>query len=208
METWVKRGRPAPADAANRTARYRPELQGLRALAVALVVVYHVWFNRVSGGVDVFFLVSGFLLTGQLVRAAQRGPIALRPLWGRMATRLLPVALTVLLTTVAAAILVLPEGRWFQTIREVAASALFLQNWRLAADAVDYAAQNNTASVVQHFWSLSIQGQVFVAWPLLEGLGGTAVMIESTVRFESALVQLQGVRPRGGRSGRGRGRRP
>lgn len=163
----MRRGRPAPAGAANRTARYRPELQGLRALAVALVVVYHVWFNRVSGGVDVFFLVSGFLLTGQLVRAAQRGPIALRPLWGRMATRLLPVALTVLLTTVAAAILVLPEGRWFQTIREVAASALFLQNWRLAADAVDYAAQNNTASVVQHFWSLSIQGQVFVAWPLL-----------------------------------------
>ena len=157
----------APVDTAGRTARYRPELQGLRALAVALVVVYHVWFNRVSGGVDVFFLVSGFLLTGQLVRAVDRGPIALRPLWGRMATRLLPVALTVLLATVVAAVLVLPEGRWFQTIREVAASALFLQNWQLAADAVDYAAQNNTASVVQHFWSLSIQGQVFVAWPLL-----------------------------------------
>jgi peptidoglycan/LPS O-acetylase OafA/YrhL len=162
------RSRPsAPADTAGRTARYRPELQGLRALAVALVVVYHVWFNRVSGGVDVFFLVSGFLLTGQLVRAADRGPIALRPLWGRMATRLLPVALTVLLTTVVAAVLVLPEGRWLQTIREVVASALFLQNWRLATDAVDYAAQNNAASVVQHFWSLSIQGQVFVAWPLL-----------------------------------------
>lgn len=162
------RSRPsALADTADRAARYRPELQGLRALAVALVVGYHVWFNRVSGGVDVFFFVSGFLLTGQLMRAAGRGPIALRPLWGRMATRLLPVALTVLLTTVAAAVLILPEGRWLQTIREVAASAPFLQNWRLAADAVDYAAQNNTASVVQHFWSLSIQGQVFVAWPLL-----------------------------------------
>jgi peptidoglycan/LPS O-acetylase OafA/YrhL len=108
-----------------------------------------VWFNRVSGGVDVFFLVSGFLLTGQLVRAADRGPIVLRPLWGRMATRLLPVALTVLHATVAAAVVVLPEGRWLQTIREIAASALFLQNWRLAADAVDYAAHNNTASVVQ-----------------------------------------------------------
>jgi peptidoglycan/LPS O-acetylase OafA/YrhL len=165
MTTWSRPS--ALADPANRAARYRPELQGLRALAVVLVVVYHVWLNRVSGGVDVFFLVSGFLLTGQLVRAADRGPIALRPLWGRMATRLLPVALTVLLTTVAAAILILPEGRWFQTIREIAASALFLQNWQLAADAVDYAAQNNTASVVQHFWSLSIQGQVFVAWPLL-----------------------------------------
>ena len=119
---------------------------------MALVAVYHVWFNRVSGGVDVFFLVSGFLLTGQLVRAADRGPIVLRPLWGRMATRLLPVALTVLhavLHATVAAVVVLPEGRWLQTIREIAASALFLQNWRLAADAVDYAAHNNTASVVQ-----------------------------------------------------------
>jgi peptidoglycan/LPS O-acetylase OafA/YrhL len=158
---------PKPAAAAGRAARYRPELQGLRALAVTLVVVYHVWFNRVSGGVDVFFLVSGFLLTGQLVRAADRGTSALRPLWGRMASRLLPAALTVLLTTVVAAMLVLPQGRWPQTVREVAASALFLQNWQLAADAVDYAAQNNTASVVQHFWSLSIQVQVFIAWPLL-----------------------------------------
>lgn len=156
-----------PAAPSSRAARYRPELQGLRALAVALVVVYHVWLNRVSGGVDVFFLVSGFLLTGQLVRAADRGPIALRPLWGRMVTRLLPAVLTVLFTTVVAAVLVLPEGRWFQTIREVAASALFVQNWQLAADAADYGARNNTASVVQHFWSLSIQGQVFLAWPLL-----------------------------------------
>ncbi len=147
--------------------RYRPELQGLRALAVSLVVVYHVWLNRVSGGVDVFFLVSGFLLTGQLARAAGRGPITLRALWRRMAARLLPAALVVLLATVVAAAVILPMGRWFQTIRELAASALFVQNWQLAADAVDYAAGNNTASVVQHFWSLSIQGQVFLAWPVL-----------------------------------------
>jgi len=62
----------APLDSTTRTTgrRFRPELQGLRGLAVALVVVYHVWLNRVSGGVDVFFLVSGFLLTSQLYRAA------------------------------------------------------------------------------------------------------------------------------------------
>jgi peptidoglycan/LPS O-acetylase OafA/YrhL len=150
--------------------RFRPELQGLRALAVVLVVVYHVWINRVSGGVDVFFVISGFLLTGQLVRAADRGPIALGPLWSRTLTRLLPASLTVLLTTVVAGALLLPEGRWLQTVREVVASALFLQNWQLASDAVDYAAQNNTASVVQHFWSLSIQGQFFLVWPLLIAL--------------------------------------
>jgi peptidoglycan/LPS O-acetylase OafA/YrhL len=134
---------------------------------VVLVVVYHVWFDRVSGGVDVFFLISGFLLTGQLARAAGRGPLELTRRWSRMALRLLPAAVTVLLGTVLAGALLLPEGRWNQTVREIAAAALFLENWQLAADSVDYAARNNTTSVVQHFWSLSIQVQFFVAWPLL-----------------------------------------
>ncbi len=125
---------------------YRPELEGLRALAVTLVMVYHVWFNRVSGGVDVFFLISGFLLTGQLHRAGTRGRLELAGRWSRMAVRLLPTAFTVLLATVVAGAFLLPEGRWPQTAREVVASALFLQNWQLAADAVDYAAQNNMAS--------------------------------------------------------------
>lgn len=149
---------------------YRPELQGLRALAVGLVVVYHVWFGRVSGGVDVFFVISGFLLTGQLLRAGERGPIGLRRRWSRMVLRLLPAAFTVLLGTVAAGAVLLPEGRWPQTVREVVASALFLENWQLAADSVDYAARSNAVSVVQHFWSLSIQGQFFLVWPLLVAL--------------------------------------
>ncbi len=149
---------------------YRPELQGLRAVAVTLVVVYHVWFGRVSGGVDVFFVVSGFLLTGQLARAAERGPLALGRRWGRTLVRLLPCAVVVLVATVAAGMLLLPEGRWPQTLREVVAAALFLENWQLAADTVDYAARSNMSSPVQHFWSLSIQGQFFLVWPLLVAL--------------------------------------
>ncbi|MGC7102526.1 acyltransferase family protein [Amycolatopsis lurida] len=147
--------------------RYRPELQGLRAVAVVLVVVYHVWFGRVSGGVDVFFLLSGFLLTGQLVRASERGGIGFGEFWGRLIKRLFPAALTVLLAVVAASVVLLPENRWFQTIREVFASAFYVQNWRLAADSADYFAQHDSASVVQHFWSLSIQGQFYLLWPLL-----------------------------------------
>jgi peptidoglycan/LPS O-acetylase OafA/YrhL len=84
-----------------------------------------------------------------------------------MAMRLVPTAFTVLLATMVASALVLPEGRWPQTIGEIIAAALFLENWRLAADAVDYAALNNVASVVQHYWSLSIQVQFFLLWPLL-----------------------------------------
>jgi peptidoglycan/LPS O-acetylase OafA/YrhL len=149
---------------------HRPELQGLRAVAVTLVVVYHVWFGRVSGGVDVFFVVSGFLLTGQLARAADRGPLALGRRWSRTLVRLLPCAVVVLVATVAAGMLLLPEGRWQQTLHEVVAAAMFLENWQLAADAVDYAARSNMSSPVQHFWSLSIQGQFFLVWPLLVAL--------------------------------------
>ncbi len=149
---------------------HRPELQGLRAVAVALVVVYHVWFGRVSGGVDVFFVISGFLLTGQLARAAGRGPLELGRRWSRTIVRLVPCAVVVLVATVVAGTLLLPEGRWPQTLREVVAAALFLENWRLAADAVDYAARSTMSSPVQHFWSLSIQGQFFLVWPLLVAL--------------------------------------
>ncbi|GAA4559619.1 acyltransferase family protein [Pseudonocardia xishanensis] len=161
---------PASAVVSQQTRRFRPELQGLRAFAVALVVVYHVWFGRVSGGVDVFFLISGFLLTGQLVRAAGRGTLRFGAQWARQAARLLPAAFTVLLGAVAAGWLLLPEARWQQTLHELFASAFFVENWRLAADSVDYAAQHNTQSLVQHFWSLSIQVQFYVLWPLLVAL--------------------------------------
>lgn len=152
------------------TQTYRPELQGLRAVAVVLVVIYHVWLGRVSGGVDVFFVISGFLVTGQLLRAAQRGRIQFRPLWGRMVKRLVPAAMTVLLVITAASILLLPQTRWLSTIREIGATSLYLENWQLATDSVDYYAQNNLASVVQHYWSLSIQGQFYLVWPLLVAL--------------------------------------
>jgi len=158
-----KRQPPAPP-------RFRPELHGLRAVAVALVVVYHVWFGRVSGGVDVFFVLTGFLLVGRLAPAAAAGPLPLRRMWTRNAARLLPAATTVLLATLVTATLLLPGGRLPQTVREVVTALLFMENWQLAADAVDYGARNNIPSVVQHFWSLSIQGQVLIVFPLLVAL--------------------------------------
>ncbi|WP_433470309.1 acyltransferase family protein [Saccharomonospora azurea] len=157
---------PAP----RRARKFRPELQGLRALAAALVVVYHVWLDRISGGVDVFLFVSGFLITGQLFRASVRGRIEFRSFWGRMFKRLLPAALTVLVVTMAVSLLWLPEHRWLQAGKEIVASALFYENWQLAADSADYFAQNSSASLMQHFWSLSIQGQFYVVWPLLIGV--------------------------------------
>ncbi|MDD7934642.1 acyltransferase family protein [Actinomycetospora straminea] len=158
---------PGPGRQPSDGSRFRPEIEGLRAVASVLVVVYHVWIGRVSGGVDVFFALTGFLAAGQLVRASERGGIDLLAQWGRTLRRLVPPAAVVLVGTVVASILLLPESRWPQAVREAVASAFFVENWRLAADAVDYYASHDTASVVQHFWSLSIQGQFAIAFPLV-----------------------------------------
>jgi peptidoglycan/LPS O-acetylase OafA/YrhL len=172
---------------------FRPELQGLRALAVVLVVVYHVWVGRVSGGVDVFFVVSGYLLTGQLVRAAQRDDLDVRRRWTRSLARLVPAAAMVLVVTAVAGVLVLPEGRWSQTVREIVAAGLFLENWQLAGDSVDYAARTNVPSVAQHFWSLSVQMQVFLLWPLLFAVVALACRTAPGKLRRTATMALLGV---------------
>lgn len=148
---------------------FRPEVQGLRALAVLMVVAYHVWLGRVSGGVDIFLLVSAFLLTLSFVRKAESGrPFALPAHWLHLFKRLLPAAVVVILGVLAGTWLILPQGRWPEILDQAWASLLYGQNWLLADTAVDYYAQDHAgASPLQHFWSLSIQGQVFILWPLV-----------------------------------------
>ncbi|ACL40553.1 acyltransferase 3 [Pseudarthrobacter chlorophenolicus A6] len=157
------------AGAKARTASFRPEVQGLRALAVLMVVTYHVWLGRVSGGVDIFLLISAFLLTLSFVRKAETGrPFGLLGHWLHLFKRLLPAAVVVILGVLAGTWLILPQGRWPQILDQAWASLLYRQNWLLADTAVDYYAQDHAgASPLQHFWSLSIQGQVFILWPLL-----------------------------------------
>jgi len=164
----VNRGTATVERAASPRSRRRPEIEGLRGLAAVLVVVYHVWVGRVSGGVDVFFVLSGFLIVGLLARTVERGDrLDLGRTWTRLFWRLVPTAALVLLVSSVAAAVVLPASRWAQNQREAVSSTLFVENWRLALDAVDYYAENSAASVVQHFWSLSIQGQFYVVAPVL-----------------------------------------
>lgn len=150
-------------------AAYRPEVQGLRALAVLMVVVYHVWLGRVSGGVDVFLLISAFLLTLSFTRKLETGtPLDLLRYWVNLFRRLVPMAALTIIVTLGAVLVFVPRGRWTAILDQAWASLFYFQNWLLAANSVDYyATDHSTASPFQHFWSLSIQGQVFILWPLL-----------------------------------------
>lgn len=163
---------PVPAAAPPRPARkpgFRPEIQGLRSLAVLMVMTYHIWFSRVSGGVDVFLLVSAFLMTLQFVGRYEDGrPTALLKHWLHLFRRLIPAAVVVVAAVVAASVLFLPRTRWLDVIGQGWASLFYSENWLLQAQATDYYANNHgLASPFQHFWSLSIQGQVFLLWPAI-----------------------------------------
>lgn len=156
--------RPAPSG-------YRADIQALRAVAVLLVVVYHLWPSRLSGGfvgVDVFFVISGFLITGHLVKEIDKtGTISITSFWARRIRRLLPASFVVLLAALAATLLVLPRSVWNQTLVEIGASAVYAVNWVLAFNATDYLGAENAPSIVQHFWSLSVEEQFYILWPLL-----------------------------------------
>jgi len=160
-----------PAPAGTRAPGVRLEVQALRAVAVLGVVVYHLWPLRLPGGyvgVDVFFVVSGFLISDHLMREyTARGRIALGRFWAKRARRLLPASLLVLVVTLGATLAFAPLGRHAQFGWEIIASAFYVENWALAAQSVDYMALSNVKSPVQHFWSLGVEEQFYLVWPLL-----------------------------------------
>jgi len=186
-QTQAARPRPQPPA----PSRVRPEIQALRALAVLLVVTYHLWPSAVPGGfvgVDVFFAISGFLITAHLLRELEAtGTVSMPRFWARRARRLLPASLLTLVFCLAATLLVVPAIYWQQFIREIAASTAYIQNWQLSSSAVDYLQATNAPSAVQHFWSLAVEEQFYLVWPLL------IVLATLGVRRSAADVQRGGV---------------
>jgi peptidoglycan/LPS O-acetylase OafA/YrhL len=153
------------------TGGFRPDIQGLRAIAVTMVVVYHLWPKALPGGfagVDVFFVISGYLITGHMARTfAKHGRIRLLDFWGRRARRLLPAVAVVLTATWLVARQVLPTTQLPNTVEQIRASALYYQNWVLARDQTDYLHSADAPSPVQHFWSLSVEEQFYLLWPFV-----------------------------------------
>lgn len=150
---------------------FRADIQALRALAVSLVVLNHLWPARLPGGyvgVDVFFVISGFLITSHLTKELlNTGHVRLRRFYVRRARRLLPAALVVLGASTIAVWLWLPYTQWTSNAQELVASTLYVENWLLAVKAVDYSAMSSAASAVQHYWSLSVEEQFYLGWPLV-----------------------------------------
>ncbi|QEV99888.1 acyltransferase [Microbacterium caowuchunii] len=154
-------------------SRFLPHVQGLRAIAVLLVVLYHFWPGRLPGGyvgVDVFFVISGFLITGHLMRElTATGTVRLGQFWARRARRLLPASLLVLLVCalVAASPYLMPVSGLQREISEILASTFYVENWYLAFTSADYLNHAGDPSMVQHYWSLSLEEQFYVLWPLI-----------------------------------------
>ena len=172
-------------------SKFRPEIQGLRSLAVLMVVSYHIWIGRVSGGVDVFLLISAFLMTLQFTGRYKQGrPMDLLRHWLHLFRRLLPAVVVVLLGTLTATFVLLPPTRWAEIVQQAWASLFYYENWLLQQLAVDYyATDHSMASPVQHFWSLSIQGQVFIIWPVI--FAAVALLCRRfALRYRATLVYV------------------
>src|SRR3954466_8099769 len=161
---------PVPSSRPNTGTResgfYRHDLDGLRDIAIVLVAVFHVWFGRVSGGVDVFLALSGFFFGGRLLRAAitPHASLAPGPEVTRLVHRLLPALVVVLAASAVLTILVQPETRWETFADQSLASLGYFQNWELATTASDYLRAGEAVSPLQHIWSMSVQGQFYISF--------------------------------------------
>lgn len=172
---------------------FRHDIEGLRAVTALLVAGFHIWGNKVSGGVDVFFVVSGYFITLTLVGHIVRyGRVRPGLYLARLGQRLGPMALLVLAVTIAIAWFVLPGSRRESDLEQVIASLVSSENLLLAMQSIDYLAQDEPKSAVQQFWAMSVQGQFYLAWLAL-ALAATWLAARSAWRGERWLTVLVAV---------------
>lgn len=168
---------PSPVTGTRKTGFYRHDLDGLRGVAILLVAMFHIWFGRVSGGVDVFLALSGFFFGSKLLRNALSPRPTLNP--GReivrLIRRLLPALVVVLAGGAVLTILIQPQTRWETYADQSLASLGYYQNWELISTVSDYLRAGESVSPLQHIWSMSVQGQFYVTFLLLV-FGCTALL--------------------------------
>lgn len=164
----------SPVSAADRLPRFRPDIQGLRALAVLAVVFYHSGVPVLTGGyvgVDVFFVISGFLITSHLLQQlTAHGRVSLSSFYAKRARRILPASFAVLGLSILAALIWYPPLLLREVWAGAVATAFYVPNLLFAAQGTSYLAET-TPSLFQHYWSLGIEEQFYLAWPLILVLG-------------------------------------
>src|ERR1700733_9194514 len=154
----------------DRRLRHRADIQGLRAVAVLAVIAYHLagWPQGSFDGVCVFFLISGSLITGVLVREFEsRQTISFGRFYARRIKRILPTGLFVIGATLCATRVLAGIDRYHFAAKDAIAAVLSAANWRFAHTGVDYFNQALPPSPLQHYWSLSVEEQFYLVWPLL-----------------------------------------
>ncbi len=169
MEVLLEHKRPEATPQAP-GSRYRPDIQGLRAIAVLAVLADHLagWPKGSFVGVDIFFVISGYLITGILVREFEtRQTISLVGFYARRIKRILPAGLFVIGATVCATRVLAGIDRYHFTASDAIAAALFRANWHFAQTGVNYFNQSLPPSPLQHYWSLSVEEQFYFVWPWL-----------------------------------------
>lgn len=151
--------------------KFRPDIEGVRAISSVTVMLYHAGFAFMAGGftgVDVFYVLSGFLVTGGLLREAEkRGKINFPDFMGRRFRRLLPVSAIVIILTVLATYHWMGPTAGNSVAEDAVWTSLFMANWRFISVGTDYLGAQSTASPLQHYWTLAIEGQFYIAWPLM-----------------------------------------
>ncbi len=150
--------------------KFRPDIEGIRAFAVLSVVLYHAHLGVRGGfvGVDVFFVISGFLITRQLVSAVDRNGVrALPTFYTRRVRRLLPASVVVVVATVLAARIWAPALQVRSIAQDALATTVYGLNYRLAISGTQYLHETDAVSPLQHFWSLGVEEQFYLGWPLL-----------------------------------------
>jgi peptidoglycan/LPS O-acetylase OafA/YrhL len=155
----------------NLEKQFRGDLQGLRAIAVLFVLLFHAGVPGLQGGfvgVDIFFVLSGFLITGNLLReAVATGRISLENFYARRIRRLLPASLLVLFLTLLTSVLFLPPVLIPNFVGDITSAVLYVSNMSFASQATDYFASGSTPSPVLHFWSLGVEEQFYIFWPMV-----------------------------------------
>lgn len=151
-----------------RQSFFRADIQGLRAISALMIMVFHIWTTRVSGGVDVFIVLSGFLMTSVLLReAAVRGRVRPVAFYARIARRIFPSAYTVLIATLLLSAIVIAPPLWKYGVTEFVASAAHIENLELIRVGASYLDREAPPSQFQQFWALSVQMQFYVFLPFL-----------------------------------------